>query len=209
MIERGTWDIPTVGWGSALASTGIEPRQLRSAIDRGLLKFGEKQGNRLMFTDRERFGIDVAAMLTSVWVPISTACEVATAILPQVEAINDFWKRFYVAECTAGLPSDYQVDDDTFMARIKAVMRPNIEDIPALTLLVKQDGGAADLSFITNRAQWIGPEPSLSLAIDYPAVSIGVSMIEAMKRHVLRIFDKANPTADDAIQPQPEGSASV
>lgn len=94
MLETLPWDVPCATWGDLL-ETGIEERQLRGAIDRGLLKIGEKRRNRLMFTPREMFGVDLAAALTSLWVPISIASTVATAVIGNTEQVLAHWDEIY------------------------------------------------------------------------------------------------------------------
>lgn len=188
MVDLASWDIPTVGWAAVISSTGIEPRQLRSALDRGLLPFGTKQSNRLMFTLRERMGIDVAAMLTSLWVPISVACDVAASVAPNVEAVQHFWLKKYLAEVAAHVP-DIPDDFDRLLRRVEAAARPQIDDVPSLSLLVEQAHGKAELSFLTNRPSWT-PEAHCSFQITdrQPLASINVSLMEAMKRHIRYIL---------------------
>jgi hypothetical protein len=94
MLDTLPWDVPCATWGDLLES-GIDERQLRGAIDRDLLKIGEKRRNRLMFTPREMFGVDLAAALTSLWVPISIASTVATAIIGDTEQVLAHWDEIY------------------------------------------------------------------------------------------------------------------
>lgn len=82
-------DIPCLTWGD-LVATGIEDRQLRSAMTRGLIELGKKRHGKMLYTIRERFTVDLVAALTNVWVPISIACLIGTRVGAEFASIHEY-----------------------------------------------------------------------------------------------------------------------
>ncbi len=80
-----------LGFAQVVAISRIDPRQLRNALDRGVLSLGEKHRlGRWAFSLRDCFQLVIIADLTaSAWVPISVAGKVAAEIAPHAERIFD------------------------------------------------------------------------------------------------------------------------
>jgi hypothetical protein len=94
-LMDGFGDRRMFGFGDMVVMSGIDARQLRNALDRGLLKVGEKHRNgRWEFSIREALVICIVAQLSNrAWMPISTAIEVALqmrgALEPALQEIAD------------------------------------------------------------------------------------------------------------------------
>lgn len=85
-VAENYLDMPCLGWGDLL-STGVDERQLRSAMNRDLIALGVKRNNRLFYTLRERFIADAIALMDVAWVPISTSATIAALMSKDLEKL--------------------------------------------------------------------------------------------------------------------------
>lgn len=83
-------NIRCLGWADLL-TTGIDERQLRGAIDRGLIELGEKARNgRLVFSISERFTVQIIRDLTRLWIPIKQASYIARHVSARFETLLNY-----------------------------------------------------------------------------------------------------------------------
>lgn len=92
-------DPETLGFADVVAISGIDARQLRSALDRGTLRIGRKlRVGRWAFSIRDCFQVIVIAALTrSTWTPPSVAAEIAARLAPLFGTFTDDLKAFQEA----------------------------------------------------------------------------------------------------------------
>ena len=81
-----------------MVSTGVDPRQLRNALDRGILKVGAKRGRRIMFSMRERFVVALFASLTKLWMPVSIAAQVATQTAGELDQLIELGSKYLLSK---------------------------------------------------------------------------------------------------------------
>lgn len=90
MTRADRLNIRCLGWADML-TTGIDERQLRGAIDRGLIPLGEKARNgRLLFSITERFAVQIISDLTQLWVPVKKASYVARFVSARCETLMNY-----------------------------------------------------------------------------------------------------------------------
>lgn len=92
MLDPTFLDLRALGWGDLLA-TGMEERQLRSAMARDLIKLGVKRNNRMFFSLREYFIADLIRLLDAAWVPIGIATHVAPMVATDLEKIIEAYLK--------------------------------------------------------------------------------------------------------------------
>jgi hypothetical protein len=93
MTRADRLNIRCLGWADLL-TTGIDERQLRGAIDRGLIELGEKARNgRLMFSISERFTVQIIRDLTQLWIPIKQASYIARHVSARFETLLNYQAR--------------------------------------------------------------------------------------------------------------------
>lgn len=90
MPSEDRLNIRCLGWADLL-TTGIDERQLRGAIDRGLIDLGEKSRNgRLMFSIAERFTVQIIRDLTDLWIPIKQASNIARKVSDNFQRLLNY-----------------------------------------------------------------------------------------------------------------------
>lgn len=90
MAREDRLNIRCLGWSDML-TTGIDERQLRGAIDRDLIRLGEKGSHgRLMFSISERFAVQIISDLTRLWMPIKQASNIARQVSSHFQTLLNY-----------------------------------------------------------------------------------------------------------------------
>ncbi len=176
-----------LGFGDAVAISGIDARQLRNGLDRGTLKVGKKlRLGRWAFTMRDCFHLLIIAQLTSrTWMPISQASEVAALISPLADSL---WEEVYMLgeHCFGAKPSKNEASDSQFII---------FHGDDGLRVLVHRRGerwGFYELNGTrTELKNWLAPH------IRIPVVGL-VSTV--MTNYVVALGSELPPGAEEAIR---------